>query len=529
MAIKGSLSEASLPDVIQLLTYSNKSGCLSVTDGRNFANIFIKDGKIIYATMLNRKQRLGNILLTKKIIDSETLTQALKIQKSEKTKRLGEILIEIGVISEEVLKKELMGQIEQTIFNMLTWESGHFNFETDLLPPPEEYTIQLSAQELLLEGARRIDEWRQIENKIPPFETVLVRKGDTKDVPLTTEEQKILELIDGSHTIDDVLKLSKFGFFGTSRVIYGLLSAGLLAEPEKKLESKKTTGDISECKNLGFAFYKTGMYNEAEREYNKVLEVNGNDTEALFYSGLIQLARGHHDAARINLLRSYGQDRRVSVLTNLGYVCLKLGFNEEAIEYLEQAEGLASDNMKIKCNMGIAFYKMVNLDKASKIFKEIIVKSPEIITPYIYLPIIYLKQGNSEESASLLNDAIDRFPRLAVFKNNLAVLYENIDKAEEAEKLYRQALETTPRDELICRNLADFYYEAQILGAAKELYEKISIDKRDWQILFRLGNIHLRQGDQDKALHLWVQARDLNPSERTITQNIELLQKSDGK
>ncbi|MCK4756502.1 tetratricopeptide repeat protein, partial [candidate division WOR-3 bacterium] len=136
---------------------------------------------------------------------------------------------------------------------------------------------------------------------------------------------------------------------------------------------------------------------------------------------------------------------------------------------------------------------------------------------------------NSEESASLLNDAIDRFPRLAVFKNNLAVLYENIDKAGEAEKLYRQALETTPRDELICRNLADFYYEAQILGAAKELYEKISIDKRDWQILFRLGNIHLRQGDQDKALHLWVQARDLNPSERTVTQNIELLQKSDGK
>jgi Flp pilus assembly protein TadD len=129
----------------------------------------------------------------------------------------------------------------------------------------------------------------------------------------------------------------------------------------------------------------------------------------------------------------------------------------------------------------------------------------------------------------LLNDAIDRFPRLAVFKNNLAVLYENIDKAGEAEKLYRQALETTPRDELICRNLADFYYEAQILGAAKELYEKISIDKRDWQILFRLGNIHLRQGDQDNALHLWVQARDLNPSERTITQNIELLQKSDGK
>lgn len=529
MAIKGSLSEASLPDVIQLLTYSNKSGCLSVTDGRNFANVFIKDGKIICATMLNRKTRLGDILLTKKIIDDETLSRALKVQKSEKKKRIGEILIEIGAITEGVLKNELKIQIEHTIFNMLTWEDGYFNFEADLLPPPEEYTIKLSAQELLLDGARRIDEWQQIENKMPSFETVLVRKGDTENISLTAEEKKIMELIDGSRSIDDVIKVSKFGFFGTSRIIYGLLSASLLVEPEKKLECEKVTSDISECKNLGFAFYKTGMYNEAEREYNKILEVNNNDPEALFYLGLIQLARGNHDVSRINLLKSYGQEKRVSVLVNLAYVCIKSELYEEAIEYFEHAGDSASDNIKIKCNVGIAFYEVGNLDGAAKIFKEIIEKSPEIITPYIYLPIIYLKQGNSEASKSLLNDAIDRFPRFPVFKNNLAVLYESVDEAGEAEKLYRQALEVAPRNEPICRNLADFYYDVQILGAAKELYEKISDDKRDWRILFRLGNIYLRQGDQGKALSLWEQARQLNPSEKIIVQNIELLQKSGGE
>ncbi|GAH98315.1 unnamed protein product, partial [marine sediment metagenome] len=136
---------------------------------------------------------------------------------------------------------------------------------------------------------------------------------------------------------------------------------------------------------------------------------------------------------------------------------------------------------------------------------------------------------NSEASKSLLNDAIDRFPRFPVFKNNLAVLYESVDEAGEAEKLYRQALEVAPRNEPICRNLADFYYDVQILGAAKELYEKISDDKRDWRILFRLGNIYLRQGDQGKALSLWEQARQLNPSEKIIVQNIELLQKSGGE
>ncbi len=529
MAIKGSLAEASLPDVIQLLTYSGKSGCLSVTDGRNFGNIFIKDGKIIFVTILNRKQKIGDVLMTKKIIDNETLSRALEVQKSKKKKRLGEILIEIGAITKETLEKELKDQIEQTIFTMLTWESGYFNFEADLLPSKEEYIVHLSAQELLLEGARRIDEWRQIENKIPAFETVLVRKSDIEEVPFTIEEKRIIDLIDGSRSIDDVLKLSEFDFFETCRTIYGLLSAGFLEKPEKPVERKKATGDVSEYKNLGFAFYKTEIYEEAEREYKKILEIEKNNSEALFYLGLIELSRGHYENARDNLKKALEVEIRASTLINLGYICLKLEEYDEAIAYLDRAKELVPDNMKIKCNLGFVHFKKGSFDDSSNIFKNIIEKSPEIITPYIYLPLIYLKHGNTEESASLLSDAIDRFPRFTIFKNNLAVLYESLDKPEDAEKLYRQAFEANPQDELICKNLADFYYETQILGAAKELYEKIPEERRDWQILFKLGNIYLRQGDSGKALKFWEKARDLNPSEEIITRNIEVLQKSGGK
>jgi len=532
MAIKGSLTEASLSDVIQLLAYSGKSGCLSVTDARNFGNVFIKDGKIIYATIINREQRLGDILVIKKLIDEETMTRALEIQKSEKKKRrFGEILVDMGAITKEILEKELKAQIEQVIFTLLTWETGYFNFETDLLPLAREYTVQLSAQDILLEGARRIDEWKKIEGKMPPFETVLFRKTDvdTEDISLTTEEKKILESVDGSRSIDDILRISEFDFFETCKIIYGLISAGLFKKPEKPLEDKKVTGDISEHKNLGFAFYKTEMYDEAEREFNKMLDIESNNTEALFYLGLIELRRGNYEASRKNLLKASESEKTRSIFTNLGHVCIKLKLYDEAIDYLNQAGYLATDNLKVKCNLGIAFYCKGNLDMSSQIFKEIIAQSPEIITPYIYLPLIYLQQEKSEESTHLLRDAIDRFPRFTVFKNNLAVVYESIGKPEEAEKLFRQALETNPRDEKICRNLADFYYETQILGAAKELYEKIPDDKRDWKILFKLGNIYLRQGDSNKALNSWEKARELNPSEEIITRNIEVLQKSGDK
>ncbi|MEO0184802.1 MAG: DUF4388 domain-containing protein, partial [candidate division WOR-3 bacterium] len=272
MAIKGSLTEATLPDVIQLLSYSLRSGCLSVTDGKNFGNIFIKDGRIIYATLLNRKDRLGDILVRKQIIDESILKSALEEQRRT-NKRVGEILVEKGHITKEILESELANQIAETIFTMLTWETGYFNFEADLLPGNEEFLVQLSPQELLLEGARRIDEWRKIEKRLPPFETLLAVKKDYAGVPLTDEEEKVLKLIDGNRTIDDVLKLSEFDFFETCRTIYGLISAGIVEKPEKTELARKTVGDITEYRNLGFAFYKTGMFDEAEREFKKILEI----------------------------------------------------------------------------------------------------------------------------------------------------------------------------------------------------------------------------------------------------------------
>jgi len=527
MAIKGSLSEATLADVIQLLSFSDKSGCLSVTDGKNFGNIFIKNGRIIYATLLNRKDRLGDLLLRKQKIDDSVLKQALEVQKKKK-RRLGEILVEIDAITIESLEEELKEQIAETIFTMLTWDSGYFNFEADLLPGPEEFIVQLSPQEILLEGARRIDEWRKIENKLPPFETILVLKGDASGIPLTVQEQKTINLIDGARTIDEILKLSEYDFFETCRIIYGLLSAGLLEKPEKPIVVKKTISDIAEYKNLGFAFYKTEMFEEAEREYRKILEIEPNHAESMLYLGLIQLKRGNYEDAKANFLKAQEKQKSLSILNNIGYICIKLKQYDKAITYLNEAREISSEDPKVNSNLGVGFYLKGDFNRAGEIFSQVLEKFPELIIPYIYLPVIYFKNGDAPKSMALLKDAIDKFPRFGTFKNNLAVLYESIDRPEEAEKLYRQAMEENPQDISICRNLADFYYETQILGAAKELYERIPEDKRDWKVFFKLGNIYLRQGDVDSAHNFWEKARALNPEEEIIVKNIEILQKSRG-
>ncbi len=63
MAIKGSLKEASLPDVVQLLYLGRRTGCLSVASERNFGSIWFDDGWIVFAGMLARNDRLGERLV----------------------------------------------------------------------------------------------------------------------------------------------------------------------------------------------------------------------------------------------------------------------------------------------------------------------------------------------------------------------------------------------------------------------------------------------------------------------------------
>src|SRR5574341_2630645 len=99
MAIKGSLKEASLPDVLQLLALGQKTGCLSIADRSNFGYIYFDKGRISYASIVNRRDRLGDILVKHGKITQEQLDQAIEQQARQRDKRLGELLIENGALS----------------------------------------------------------------------------------------------------------------------------------------------------------------------------------------------------------------------------------------------------------------------------------------------------------------------------------------------------------------------------------------------------------------------------------------------
>src|SRR2546422_7078257 len=132
MAIKGSLKEASLPDVLQLLALGQKTGCLSIADRSNFGYIYFDKGRICYASIVNRRDRLGDILVKHQKITSNQLDAAIHPQSKERDKKLGEILVGMGVISPEDLERYMRGQIEETVYYLFTSTQGAFNFESQV-------------------------------------------------------------------------------------------------------------------------------------------------------------------------------------------------------------------------------------------------------------------------------------------------------------------------------------------------------------------------------------------------------------
>src|SRR5262245_45407036 len=174
MAIKGSLREASLPDVLQLLALGQKTGCLSIADRSNFGYIYFDKGRICYASIVNRRDRLGDILVKHGLVTQDQLDAGIKQQDKQRDKKLGEILVLQHSISQTNLERYMRMQIEEAVYYLFTWTQGTFNFETDVRPEQQDFLVSINPESLLLEGARRVDEWSLIEKKIPTFDLIFV-------------------------------------------------------------------------------------------------------------------------------------------------------------------------------------------------------------------------------------------------------------------------------------------------------------------------------------------------------------------
>src|SRR5512140_136963 len=108
-----------------------KTGCLSITDRSRFGQIYFERGRITFARIVNRRDRLGDLLIRDGRLTEVQLRQVLDDQAREPDRRLGELLVAGSYITQEQLTAIIRLQIEEAIYHLFTWSRGSFYFEVD--------------------------------------------------------------------------------------------------------------------------------------------------------------------------------------------------------------------------------------------------------------------------------------------------------------------------------------------------------------------------------------------------------------
>ena len=233
MAIEGPLKELGIHDVFQLLDLSRKTGVLRVSSQlrQNAGTVVFDQGAVVFAEIRSNPHPLGSILKQAGKVSEEDLHRARDMQKGGDKRRLGDVLVEIGAVSRKELQRQVRAQVEAVVFELMSWAEGYFSFEegapADKLAEAE---VRIPVEAVLMEGARRIDEWSQIQTRIPHLG--IVPKLSTTDggsLDLHPDEWSILVVIDGERDVREVAQAIGRAEFEVAKTLFGLAAAGLVS------------------------------------------------------------------------------------------------------------------------------------------------------------------------------------------------------------------------------------------------------------------------------------------------------------
>jgi hypothetical protein len=209
MSVSGSIATMGLPEILQWLQMSQKTGTLIFERRGVVKKVYVEDGLIISASSNDPREYLGQILVCFGSLDEAGLERAFKMQK-ETNKLLGKVLVEHFDLTEELVLKSIRIKIEETVYNIFLWDTGKFVYTEGLsgLMEHDRLSTAIQIDQVLFEGARRVDEWREFRKSFPSDDIVFAYKGGKKELKDFGKDpivSKIYSQIDGKKSIQRVL------------------------------------------------------------------------------------------------------------------------------------------------------------------------------------------------------------------------------------------------------------------------------------------------------------------------------------
>jgi len=230
--LSGDLAVVPLAEVMQLLQMQRQTGIMRVKDGARLLTLCLRDGLVDLARLEGgpNELRLGRYFLEQGVASRADVEEAARRTESSK-KRLGDELVDEGMVSAAAREEALRMQSCELVYDLMRWSRGRFWLAQEPFPDfAERAHLGLGVSGLMLEGFRRLDEWRALEGSIA-WERVVYREpsenGDA-EAKLTRAERLILAAVDGRRTVRDVVAESHLGSFDAVKAISQLTRSRVL-------------------------------------------------------------------------------------------------------------------------------------------------------------------------------------------------------------------------------------------------------------------------------------------------------------
>jgi hypothetical protein len=263
MALKGTLKDFGIADILQLIGQQQKTGMLHLRSRDQEVQVGFQDGNIVKAESATRNKRdlIGNMLVRAGVITQAQLDEALDTQRRT-LKRLGDVLVSSGMMAREHFAQMMQLQSTETLYQLFSWKSGTYEFEQGEVDHDPAAGVRIRAESVLMEGFRMVDEWPVIKKTITryeltfekvrglpppseeegkedpegddPFAEKRERHGEFKSVG--PNERRVFELIVPRCDVRRLIELSCLGEFETCKALLNLVNLGYLKsfEPSRR-------------------------------------------------------------------------------------------------------------------------------------------------------------------------------------------------------------------------------------------------------------------------------------------------------
>ncbi len=262
MSLEGSIKEFGLAEILQLISMQKKSGVVSISHGIESTTLHFDNGQLVFATSISggETKRLGEILVNSGKLTEDNVSESLRIQAMTK-ERIGNLFVSSGHVSTDEVKEALQQQLMDVIFHVLRWKDGHYKFEACEIDYDREFQIPVQTDFILMEGSRMVDEWGYIESKIPSDNIIFSQTDKANEIEqlfsrLSPDEVTIYNLVDGKRDISDILNISQLGKFPLFRIMLTLMMSGLITQTSSKEEVVSGIEEITKPEETGIEFHE---------------------------------------------------------------------------------------------------------------------------------------------------------------------------------------------------------------------------------------------------------------------------------